>query len=212
MRSLVADKRRTPGDDVLGSLIAAQEGDDRLTDEEIVQQVVLLYTAGHETTVNLIANALAHLLRAPDQLARLRDDPSLDTNATEEALRLDGPATMTERRATVAFDVGGQRVEPGDVVVLGLAAADRDPRKWGSTAVRLDVARPDARDHVAFGGGPHYCLGAALARLEASIAIPAIVRRFPDLELADVPCWEPRLIARVLRALPVRLRARTSIE
>lgn len=204
--ALVAERRSTPRDDLLTALIRAQDGEDRLTDGEIVQQVVLLYTAGHETTVNLIASALAHLLSAPDQLVRLRRDACLDANAVEEVLRLEGPATMTERRATAPIDVGGVHIEAGDHVVLGLTSANRDPRRWGATATTLDVGRPDAREHVAFGGGPHYCLGAALARLEASIAVPAIIRRFPSMALVDAPRWEPRLMARVVPSLGVTLR------
>ena len=207
MSELVADRRRHPGDDVLTALVHAQEGDDRLTDDEVVQQLVLLYTAGHETTVNLIANALAHLLGAPEQLARLRGDPCLDTTAVEEALRVDGPATMTERRATAPLEVGGTVIEPGDHVVLALSSANRDPRRWGPSADTFDLTRPDARDHVAFGGGPHYCLGAALARLEASIAIPAFVRRFPTAALVEEPVWDRRVMARVLPSLRVATSA-----
>ena len=186
-------KRRHPGDDLLSALIAAEEEGDVLTDDELVDQVMLLYIAGHETTVNLIGNGTLALLRRRTQLDRLRSDASLDANAIEELLRYDPPVQMTRRVTLDDVEIGGQLIERGTFVVCVIASANRDRVKWGDDAETLDITREDAHNHLAFGGGSHYCLGAALARLEGQVAIGSLVRRFPRLELAGDPTMNGRI-------------------
>ena len=207
VEGVIADKRVHPADDILTALIDAEEAGDVLDDEEIVAQVLLLYIAGHETTLNLIGNGLTHLFRFPEQLDRLRADPALDANAVEEVLRFESPAQLTRRVAAEDVDVGGTTIPAGSHVTLSLASANRDPRKWGPTTDVLDVARPGANEHVSFGGGAHFCLGAALARLEGQTALPRLVRRFPRMAPAyDRPDWMPRVALRGVETLQVTLR------
>ncbi|MBI2709173.1 MAG: cytochrome P450 [Actinobacteria bacterium] len=194
---------RPDDDDLLQALICADDGGDVLTDRELLDNVILLYVAGHETTVNLIGNGTLALLRDPDQRRRLIDDPSLDANATDELLRYDSPVQFSRRIALQPIEIGGHTVQPGELVMTGLGAANRDPDKFGATVDRLDLGRTDANQHVSFGSGVHHCLGAALARLEGSVAIPRLARRFPDMELAEEPAWNGRLILRGLDALEV---------
>lgn len=156
---------------------------DALSDHELLSQVVLLYIAGHETTLDLVGNDLTHLFAFPDQLDLLRTDPGLDANAIEELLRFDSPVQFTRRIAADDRPIGDEVVPAGAVVLLGLGAANRDPDKWGPTVDRVELTREGANMHVSFGGGPHHCLGAALARLEAQIALPRLVRRFPRRRL-----------------------------
>ncbi len=200
-------KRARPADDLLSALIAAEEDGDRLTTYELMAQVTLLYIAGHETTVNLIGNGVLGLLHHPDQQMLLREDPTLDTVAVEELLRYDSPVQMSRRITLTEVEVGGKTIEPGAFVVVGLASANRDPDRWGPTADNIDLRRPDAADHVSFGGGHHYCLGAALARLEGQIAISTLVRRFPTIEVMEEPTWNGRLNLRGLSSLKLRVRS-----
>ncbi len=202
-------KRAHPADDLLSALIAAEADGDRLSPEELLDQVILLYIAGHETTVNLIGNGAYALLRNRAQLERWRDDPSLDTNAIDELLRYDAPVQFSRRVTTADFTVGDQTIEAGVFVLTGLASANRDPAKWGESAQVLDVTRPGAAQHLAFGSGIHHCLGASLARLEGRLALGTLIRRFPDLALAsDTPAWNGRLVLRGLDSLPVDLGRR----
>jgi cytochrome P450 len=207
MREMVGEaiawKRRNPSDDMLSALIAAEEHGDVLSDEELTEQVALLYIAGHETTVNLIGNGLLALLTHEDQLARLRTEPALVANAVDELLRYDSPVQMSRRITLEEVEVGGKRIEPGAFVVLVLASANRDEERWGGTAEQLDLARDGAHAHVSFGGGSHYCLGAALARLEAQVALGTIVDRFPAMRLDGTPEWNGRINLRGLECLPV---------
>jgi cytochrome P450 len=204
---VVEAKRRDPGDDILTALIHAEESGDRLTTEEIQAQVMLLYIAGHETTANLIGNGLTNLFRFPEQIDILRADPGLDANAVEEVLRYDSPAQFTRRVNREPLEVGGVTIPQGSLVTLALGSANRDPRKWGPTADVLDVARPGANEHVSFGGGSHFCLGNALARLETQAALPKLVRRFPRMEPAySEPAWLHRITLRGVETLPVALR------
>lgn len=207
LADLVADRRAHPASDILTDLILAEEAGDCLDDEEIQAQLLLLFIAGHETTVNLVGNGLVALLARPEQLDRLRTSPDLDANAIEEALRFDSPAQLTRRVVHQTIEVAGCEIPAGSCVALGLAAANRDPARWGPDADELEVARPGANAHVSFGGGPHFCLGAALARLEAQIALPRLVRRFPDLTLTEEPVWGHRMVLRGMRALPARVYA-----
>ena len=202
----IAWKRAHPADDLLSDLIAAEEGGDRLTHDELVQQTLLLYLAGHETTVNLIGNGTLALLRNRDQLERLVGDPSLDDGVADELLRYDTPVQFSRRIVLTDVDLGGTPAAAGDLVLTLLASANRDEDRWGPTADRLDLGREGANAHLSFGSGIHHCLGAALARLEGSEAIPALVRRFPGLELAtDEPAWNGRVVLRGLDNLPVTL-------
>jgi cytochrome P450 len=201
-------KRANPDDDLLSALISAEDDGDRLTHDELRDQVILLYIAGHETTVNLIGNGTLALLRHRDQLERLATDPALDANAVDELLRYDSPVQMSRRITMSEIAVAGGTVQPGELVLTSLGAANRDPAKWGPTVDDLDLGRPDASTHLSFGSGIHHCLGSALARLEGAEAIPALVRRFGDMELAtDRPAWNGRVILRGLDTLPVAVSA-----
>jgi cytochrome P450 len=206
LEELIHDKRAHPADDILSGLIRAEEAGDCLDDEEIQAQVMLLYIAGHETTVNLIGNGLTLLLRFPEQLDRLRADPALDANAVEEVLRFESPAQFTRRVTHAAFTIADKSIPEDSVLSLALTAANHDPRKWGPSADIFDVARPRANEHVSFGGGPHFCLGASLARMEGQIALPRLVRRFPRMEPAyKEPAWGRRMMLRGVDRLPVSL-------
>jgi cytochrome P450 len=200
---VIAAKRRAPGEDLLTALIRAEDDGDVLSDAELTAQVVLLYVAGHETTVNLIANGTVALLRNPDQFALLAGHPELDDNAVEELLRYDSPVQQTRRIMLAPYEVGGKVIPTGAFVLAGLASANRDERHFGPDAGRLRLDRPDARSQVSFGGGPHHCLGASLARLEGRIALGRLVRRFPELRLAGELHWNGRLNLRGPAALPV---------
>jgi len=207
VQAIVEERRGKGGDDILAALLSAEDAGEVLDDEEVVAQILLLYIAGHETTRNLIGNGLVHLFRFPDQLDRLRADPALDANAIEEVLRYESPAQLTRRQAFADIEVAGTTIPARSHVTLYLASANRDPRKWGPTADLLDVARPGANEHTSFGGGPHFCLGNALARLEARIALPTLIRRFPRLApVDDVPHWEHRTVLRGLGELQVTTR------
>ena len=209
MRALILDvidwKRRNLSDDLLSGLIAAEEEGDALSDEELLEQVMLLYIAGHETTVNLIGNGTLALLRNPDQLARLRADESLDASAVEELLRYDSPVQMSRRVTVTDVEVRGKTIPDGVFVVCGLASSNRDAGHWGPTADQVDIGRSTSKEHLSFGGGAHYCLGAALARLEAQVAIGSLVRRFSTIEMIAEPEWNGRLNLRGLEKLPLAL-------
>ena len=203
---VIADRRARPRTDLLSRLIAATEVGDRLSDDELFSTVVLVLGAGHETTTNLIGNGLYTLLRHPGELAKLAARPELIGPAIEELLRFEPPVTVTSRRTAggAARDFLGERIEPGEEVSVMLAAANRDPAVWAHPD-RLDLARGDAR-HLAFGFGAHFCLGAALARLEGQIAIGSAVSRFPHMKLVDEsPEWKPGIVLRGLQSLLIRL-------
>ncbi|MHB1534975.1 MAG: cytochrome P450 [Acidimicrobiales bacterium] len=201
----IAWKRAHPGDDLLSGLIAVEEAGEALSERELIDQVALLYIAGHETTVNLIGNGTLALLGHRDQLTLLREDPALDAGAVEELLRYDSPVQMSRRITLQPVAAGDETIEGGSFVLVLLASANRDPAKWGAGADCLDLRRPSAREHLAFGGGHHHCLGAALARLEAQVAIPTLVRHFPSLDLAGPPVWNGRINLRGLARLPLSL-------
>jgi cytochrome P450 len=199
-------KRRNPADDLLSGMIAAEEDGDRLTPVELRDQVVLLYLAGHETTVNLIGNGTLALLRHRDQLERLVADPDLDANAVDELLRYDSPVQVSRRIVTTDVELAGEQIGAGELVLTLLGSSNRDEGKWGPTAGDLDLGREGASGHLSFGSGIHHCLGSALARLEGAEAVPALVRRFPDMELAtDAPEWNGRIVLRGLDRLPLTL-------
>jgi cytochrome P450 len=199
--AIVEARRAAPQPDLISGLVAAEEAGDRLSLAEMLATLVLLLVAGNETTTKLIGNAVVALLRNPDQYERLRADPGLMTNAVEEFLRYDGPVQLTSRMALADRPLcAGRSAKKGQQIVLLLAAANRDPEVFPEPD-RLDVARPDVR-HLAFGQGIHFCLGAQLARLEAALALEAVVTRFPGLRLADPAIrWSSNTILRGPEAL-----------
>jgi cytochrome P450 len=202
---LVARRRTEPRDDLVSALIAVEERGDLLSERELLMMLQLLLIGGHETTVNLIGNGLLALLRHPDQLARLRDEHGGERRAIDELLRYDSPVQYTGRIARSAVELCGTAIGPGDRVRIILGAANRDPEQFAEPDT-LDLGR-DPCPHLAFGFGVHYCLGAELARLEGAIAIPAFLRRYPDVRLAaDEVCWRPASVLRGLEALPLALR------
>ncbi|WP_433869609.1 cytochrome P450 family protein [Saccharopolyspora sp. CA-218241] len=181
---LIERKRAEPGEDLLSGLIEATDEGDRLTRDELISMVFLLLIAGHETTVNLIGNAVLALLHHPDQWAALRADPELAAAAVEEALRFDAPVMHgTLRHTTRPVSYGGVEIPAGEAVWVGLSSANRDPERYPEPD-RFDLGR-DAQGHLAFGHGIHFCLGAQLARLEGRIALRRLVERFPDLRAAE---------------------------
>jgi cytochrome P450 PksS len=208
IRRLVRLKRQQPADDLLTALVQAEEAGAKLNEDELVAMVFLLLVAGHETTVSLIGNGMLALLRQPDQWQRLRDDPSIVVSAVEELLRFAGPLeTATERYAQEGAAVAGVSIPRGDVVFAALASANRDERQFPSPQ-RLDLGR-DPNRHLAFGMGPHFCLGAALARMEAQIAIRLLASQAPGLQLDCDPTqvkWRRGLVLRGVAALPMRIR------
>ena len=200
---MIAWKRANPADDLLTALIHAEDDGDVLNDDELVAQTLLLYIAGHETTVNLIAGGTLALLRHPAQLALLRADPALVGNAVEELLRYDSPVQASRRITLEPVTVGGITIPAGAFVMASLGSANRDQRFWGADADELRLDRDNARQHVSFGAGHHHCLGASLARLEAAIAFERLVGRFPDLALGGDVVWNGRMNLRGPAHLPV---------
>jgi cytochrome P450 len=202
-RKLFELRRREPGDDLTTHLVQAEENGKRLTNEELTANVILLFGAGHETTVNLIGSGLLALHRNPGQLQLLKNDPSLIANAIEELLRYDSSVQVTGRTTLEAVDeIGGIPLEKGQSVVCLLGSANRDPTIYQDPD-RLDITRRDVRP-LSFGGGIHYCVGAQLARIEAEVAIATLLRRLPDLRLDDVdhPDWRQTFVLRGLNELP----------
>lgn len=206
---IIEGRRRAPGDDLLSGLLAVEDDGDTLSPEELISFVILLYVAGHETTVNLIGNGALALLRNPDQLRSWRNNPSLDATAIDEILRFDGPVQHTVRVAMepITFDgIGGEPVvvEPGQTLLTVLGAANHDPATFVDPhALRLD--RPNAGKHTAFSAGIHYCLGASLAKLEATVALTHLIRRFDTIELAGEPHFRDRITIRGVDRLPLRV-------
>ncbi len=208
LRKLVAAKRLEPGEDLLSDLVHVRDAGDRLSESELVAMVFLLLVAGHETTVNLIGNGTYALLRNRSQLEALRADPAAVPAAVEEFLRYDGPVGWATVRYTAEpVRIGGIDIPAGELVYVSLAAGNHDPARYRAPD-SLDIAG-DPSGHLAFGHGIHFCVGAPLARLEAEIAFTALLRRFPDLSLAQpefAPRWHHGALIRGLEELPVRLR------
>lgn len=202
----VVDHRRTHlGDDLLSALLQVEEQGDRLSTPELLSFALLLYVAGHETTVNLIGNGTLALLRHRDELRRWAADPTMDAQAIDELLRFDGPVQQTVRVPLEPVRFGDVEVPANTMVMTVLGAANHDPAVFDDPhTLRLD--RPNARNHLAFAAGIHYCLGASLAKLEGSVAIGSLIRRFPDLELAGEPHWRDRLTIRGVDRLPLSLK------
>ncbi|MBP2326310.1 cytochrome P450 [Kibdelosporangium banguiense] len=196
--------------DLTRALLRASGDEGRLTREELIDMLMLLLIAGHETTVNLVGNAVVTLLGNPDQLALLRSEPALVPQAIEELLRLDGPLNAALPRITQAdVEVSGVTIPAGNMVSIVISVANRDPETFDDPH-RVDVTRTDTQ-HLAFGHGIHFCLGSALARLEAQVAIGGLVARFPELSLATTDLqWRPNPMIRGLVSLPVRTGTRPS--
>ena len=197
-------RRKQPGDDLITQLVQAEEDGSKLSNEELTANIILLFGAGHETTVNLIGNGLLALYRNPDQLALLKANPGLITNAIEEFLRYDSSVQLTSRVALEDIeDLGGKRIPKGENVLCLLGSANHDPAVYPDRPGSLDITRPNVKP-LSFGGGIHFCLGAQLARIEAEIAIGSLLRRLPDLRLdnAENPQWRPTFVLRGLKELP----------
>jgi cytochrome P450 len=204
LRAVVASRREDPQDDLISRLIAARDEEGKLTDDELIATCILLMIAGHETTVNLIANGTLALMRHRDQWERLVGDPSVAGNAAEELLRYDSPVQLTTRITAEDVEIGGVAVPRGSEVFFMLGSANRDATVWDDPdEVRLD--RQVGR-HMAFGMGIHFCLGAPLARLEGEIAFATLAREAPELQLIDPnPVWRPGAVLHGLQQLDVRL-------
>ncbi|MDR5600062.1 cytochrome P450 family protein [Paenibacillus larvae] len=208
IKSLIERRRQDPKEDLLSLLTQAESENGKLSEMELVSMIFLLIIAGHETTVNLIGNGTFTLLQHPEQLEKLRRTPSLIGSAIEELLRFMGPVEFaTNRWAGEGFEWEGKAISKGDIVLVGLASANRDPESFKHPE-RLDLTREN-NNHLAFGMGIHHCLGAPLARMEGRIAINTLLRRLPNLKLAVSPdClkWQPSYLMRGFDALPLRFR------
>jgi cytochrome P450 len=202
MSEVIEERRRAPRADLISDLVQAHEEGDRLSMRELLATCRLILTAGHETTVNLIGNGFLALLRHPDQRAALAADPSLLPGAIEETLRYDSPVQMTLRFAMEDMQLGKHAVKTGDLVLVLVGAANRDPDVFADPD-RLDVGRTNAHQHLSFGAGIHYCLGASLARLEGELAIGALLRRRSDLTLSGTPTHRRNVVLRGLVTFPV---------
>jgi cytochrome P450 len=205
LRELVAQRRRQPGDDFVSSLIAETDTEGgRLSEDELVTTCTLLLNAGHEATVNVVGNGVTALLTHRDQLDVVRADPSLVPTAVEELIRYDSPLQLFERTAVEDTPVGDIVVEAGSKIAALLGAANRDPAVFAD-ADRFDVTRAD-NPHLGFGAGIHFCVGAPLARVELQSSLATLLRRFPDLALAELPQRRPEFVIRGVRTLPVTVK------
>ncbi len=206
LRERVSIVERSPGNDLLSSLVAVQHEKDRLSVDELLSNVLLLLAAGNETTTCLLGSGLAALLRHPEQLALIREDPSLLPNAVEELLRFDAPVQFLGRVATEDVELRGAEVSRGDVIVAVIASANRDP-EWHDEPDRLDVRRPRVQ-HLSFGHGQHFCVGAQLARLEARVVFEVLFERCRELRIDTTGSLthldNPAI--RCLQSLPLRIR------
>ena len=202
LEPIISERKADPRDDIISALAQAEEEGDRLTEREVLVMLRLLLVAGNETTTNLIGNGMLALLRHPDQMAALRDDPGLIPSAVEELLRYDSPVQVDMRSALDDCDVNGFHVRRGDSVVMLLGAANRDPDRFEAPD-RLDVRRGD-QNHLAFGRGIHHCLGAPLARLEGRVVLESLIERFRSMRLLeDRPPFRSSVVLRGLSSLPV---------
>jgi len=204
-RAIIHARRAAPKDDLLQAMMNAREQGDTLSEDELLGNCILLLAAGHGTTMHLIGNGTLALLRNPDQLRLLNEQPALISSAVAELLRYDSPVQLTSRRAKEALRIGEQPVSAGQEVIMMLGAANHDPVQFVDPD-RLLLARQENR-HLSFGLGIHFCLGAPLARVEGEIAFSTLLRRFPHLRLeTDVVEWQPSIVFRGLQQLPVSLK------
>ena len=203
-RAIIHARRTAPKDDLLQAMMNAQEQGDALSEDELLGNCILLLAAGHGTTTHLIGNGTLALLRNPDQLRLLKEQPALISSAVAELLRYDSPVQLTSRRAKEALRIGEQQVSTGQAVIMLLGAANHDPAQFADPD-RLILARQENR-HLSFGLGIHFCLGAPLARVEGEIAFSTLLKRFPHLRLdTDVVEWQSSIVFRGLQQLPVSL-------
>jgi cytochrome P450 len=202
---LINERKRHPRDDLVSALLAARDGDDRLTRREVMVTLILLFSAGFETTMNLIGNGLYTLLRFPDELARLRADPALTPSAVEEVLRYESPVQVDGGLVLDDMEVAGAAIRRGSWVLTLLGAANRDPTAYPDPH-RFDVGRASDQPLLSFSAGIHYCLGASLARLEGSAVLSRFIERFGSIELAETPRWRDRLVIRGLESLVISVR------
>jgi cytochrome P450 len=201
-QDLIVERRAHPGDDLLSGMLAVEEQGDRLTTDEIATMALLLFSAGFETTTNLIGNGTFALLNHPSELRKLREQPALITPAVEELLRYDASIQISGRFSNDDIEVGGQAIPAGSTIMTVLGAANRDPARFADPD-RLDVGRRDI-EPLSFGSGIHYCLGASLARRETALALTRLLARFASIELAGAARFRDQLGFRGLESLPVR--------
>ncbi|NEO94730.1 MAG: cytochrome P450 [Moorea sp. SIO3G5] len=202
-RKLISKREKDPQDDIISYLIAARDDSDKLSEEEVLSTCILLFMAGEETTVNTIGNGMLALLNYPEQMEKLKQEPKIIQTAVEEMLRYDSPVQMAGRIASEKLEIGGQTIQKGEKMHLCLGSANRDPDQFPHPD-RFDVLRQE-NNHLAFGDGIHYCLGAALARTQAEIAINSLIEQLPNLKLAsDKLEWRKNIVLRGLKALPVK--------
>lgn len=200
-RTAVAERRRNKGNDLISLLIDIKEEGEALTEEELYAQCVMLLFAGHETTRNLIASGIYSLLREPEKMAELRENPTLIRSAVEEFLRFESPIQYTARVTTEAIELCGVRIPKRQPILCMLGAANRDPKQFKNPD-SLNLGRLN-NQHLAFSAGPHFCIGSQLARLEGQVAILRIIQRFPKMRLAQRAEWAPNFGFRGLKTLPV---------
>jgi len=201
-RDAVREQRERPRDGLVSALLAAEIDGDRFTEDEVIANVIVTMVGGQETTTNLIGNGIVTLLRNPESMARLREDPALITSAVEELLRYESPSQHTARLAPEDVTLGGKLIRKRQAVIAVMAAGNRDPERFPEPD-RLDLGRTDNR-HLAFGWAAHFCFGAPLARIEGQIAFATMLRRLPELRLSPEPLvWRENLGLRGLTALPV---------
>ncbi len=204
---LIAERTTSPGEDMLSALIHAEQEGEKLTHGELLATLGLLLIAGHETTVNLIGNGLLQFTRHPDQYAKLQQDPSLARSAVEETLRFDPPVQITGRIAMTELAFDDHTLAPGFQGICVLGGANRDPAEFGDKAGHFDITR-SPNNHVAFGAGIHFCLGAPLARLEAQVTFETFARRVGPFELQEEPGYRENFVLRGLSKLPVAFSER----
>lgn len=199
---LIEERRAEPQDDMLSALIQASDGEDRLSEDEVIANIFLIYAAGFETTTHLLGNMVRQLVAHPDQLQRLRDDRSLIANAIEEVLRYDPPVQLDGRYVFEDIEIDGVTIEKGDSIITLLAGANRDPAMCADPET-FDVGRDDIQV-MSFGSGIHFCLGAALARLEGQVVLERLLDRYESWEITAEPIWQPRITIRGVERLDVR--------
>lgn len=203
LQGLAADRRKRPADDLLTEFVQIEHEGQRLSDREVAEASIIVLLAGHETSASFVGNGIFHLLRNPAELRQVRADPALWPTAAEELLRYEPPAQVLIRQASMDFELSGRRIPEGDILVVSLAGANRDPEVFREPE-RLDVRR-DPNPHISFGFGPHYCLGTSLARAEGIIAMRTLFERAPGIALLEQPKYRATLIRRALRSLWVEL-------
>ena len=203
-RELIEDRRKAPTSDLISAFIAAREADDQMSEEELIAACMLVLFGGHETTTNLLSTGLMKFLNDPAARERLAADPALAASATEECLRLDGPSGSMARLVAEDHDLHGKTLKAGDRVFAMINAANQDPSAFDRPG-EFDMTR-ERNKHLTFGYGPHFCIGAALARLEGEVALQKLCARFPDMSVTGPLVWHETMIMRGLRSMPVSLR------